>query len=92
VPSPSPALPIDDTLSLAAPSTISSRPSRPLPTDSPPARLHRLCWSEMESPGGYPESPLDQDDVVYPCKGCGEILEEGKAFELGMHSSSRHGG
>ncbi|KAF2127642.1 RhoGAP-domain-containing protein [Dothidotthia symphoricarpi CBS 119687] len=35
----------------------------------------------MESPT-YPESPLDQDDVVYPCKGCGEILEEGKAFEL----------
>ncbi|KAF2713127.1 RhoGAP-domain-containing protein [Pleomassaria siparia CBS 279.74] len=35
----------------------------------------------MESPGGYPESPLD-DEVVYPCKGCGEILEEGKAFEL----------
>ncbi|KAJ4364637.1 Rho-type gtpase-activating protein [Neocucurbitaria cava] len=27
----------------------------------------------MESPGAYPESPLDQDDV---------ILEEGKAFEL----------
>ncbi|KAH3996300.1 hypothetical protein HBI56_139580 [Parastagonospora nodorum] len=36
----------------------------------------------MESPGAYPESPTDQDDVVYPCKGCGEILEEGKAFEL----------
>ncbi|OCL01731.1 RhoGAP-domain-containing protein [Glonium stellatum] len=36
----------------------------------------------MDSPGAYPESPLDQDDVVYPCKGCGEILEEGKAFEL----------
>ncbi|KAH8723605.1 hypothetical protein GQ44DRAFT_619866 [Phaeosphaeriaceae sp. PMI808] len=36
----------------------------------------------MESPGAYPESPIDQDDVVYPCKGCGEILEEGKAFEL----------
>ncbi|KAF1942254.1 RhoGAP-domain-containing protein [Clathrospora elynae] len=35
----------------------------------------------MESPGAYPESPID-DDVVYPCKGCGEILEEGKAFEL----------
>lgn len=32
----------------------------------------------------YPESPMDQEDVVYPCKGCGEILEEGKAFELGM--------
>jgi hypothetical protein len=27
----------------------------------------------MESPGAYPESPLDQDDVVYPCKGCGEV-------------------
>ncbi|KAF2817293.1 RhoGAP-domain-containing protein [Mytilinidion resinicola] len=36
----------------------------------------------MESPGAYPESPLDPDDVVYPCKNCGEILEEGKAFEL----------
>ncbi|KAK3670808.1 Rho-type gtpase-activating protein [Recurvomyces mirabilis] len=37
----------------------------------------------MESPGvHYPESLADQDDVVYPCKGCGEILEEGKAFEL----------
>ncbi|EMD85955.1 hypothetical protein COCC4DRAFT_175694 [Bipolaris maydis ATCC 48331] len=35
----------------------------------------------MESPGAYPESPID-DEVVYPCKGCGEILEEGKAFEL----------
>ncbi|GKT92883.1 hypothetical protein Ct61P_10733 [Colletotrichum tofieldiae] len=31
----------------------------------------------------YLESPMDQDDV-FPCKGCGEILEEGKAFELGM--------
>ncbi|KID92099.1 Rho GTPase-activating protein domain protein [Metarhizium guizhouense ARSEF 977] len=29
----------------------------------------------------YIESPLDNDDV-FPCKGCGEILEEGKAFEL----------
>ncbi|KAF2750093.1 RhoGAP-domain-containing protein [Sporormia fimetaria CBS 119925] len=27
----------------------------------------------MDSPGAYPESPLDQDDVVYPCKGCGEV-------------------
>ncbi|KAF4865725.1 putative Rho-type GTPase-activating protein 4 [Colletotrichum siamense] len=31
----------------------------------------------------YLESPMDADDV-FPCKGCGEILEEGKAFELGM--------
>ncbi|KAK2784900.1 Rho-type gtpase-activating protein [Onygenales sp. PD_12] len=36
----------------------------------------------MESPTGYPESPSDLDDIPYPCKGCGEILEEGKAFEL----------
>ncbi|RMZ88124.1 hypothetical protein DV736_g4642, partial [Chaetothyriales sp. CBS 134916] len=32
--------------------------------------------------GQYPDSPLDVDDVPYPCKGCGEILEEGRAFEL----------
>ncbi|ETN43640.1 uncharacterized protein HMPREF1541_02799 [Cyphellophora europaea CBS 101466] len=30
----------------------------------------------------YPDSPYDAEDVPYPCKGCGEILEEGKAFEL----------
>ncbi|KAF2136777.1 uncharacterized protein K452DRAFT_312890 [Aplosporella prunicola CBS 121167] len=36
----------------------------------------------MESPGPYPESPMDDVDVIYHCKGCGEILEEGKAFEL----------
>ncbi|KAL3480278.1 Chimaerin and related Rho GTPase activating protein [Aspergillus californicus] len=37
----------------------------------------------MESPTAYPpESPMEQDDVPFPCKGCGEILEEGKAFEL----------
>ncbi|KAL8657451.1 MAG: hypothetical protein Q9226_001901 [Calogaya cf. arnoldii] len=36
----------------------------------------------MDSPTGYPESPLEQDDAAYPCKGCGEILDEGKAFEL----------
>ncbi|KAL1969361.1 hypothetical protein VTN77DRAFT_9554 [Rasamsonia byssochlamydoides] len=36
----------------------------------------------MESPAGYPESPMDVDDIPFPCKGCGEILEEGKAFEL----------
>ncbi|KAG5304953.1 chimerin [Histoplasma capsulatum G186AR] len=35
----------------------------------------------MESPTGNPESPLD-DDTPIPCQGCGEILEEGKAFEL----------
>ncbi|KAI0012978.1 RhoGAP-domain-containing protein [Xylariaceae sp. FL0662B] len=29
----------------------------------------------------YMEAPMDGEDV-FPCKGCGEILEEGKAFEL----------
>jgi hypothetical protein len=37
----------------------------------------------MHSPAVYAESNGDPDDMVYPCKGCGEILEEGKAFELG---------
>ncbi|TGO25920.1 hypothetical protein BPAE_0070g00400 [Botrytis paeoniae] len=38
----------------------------------------------MESPDNstYLESPMEGDDVAYPCKGCGDILEEGKAFEL----------
>ncbi|KAL4934614.1 putative Rho GTPase activator Rga [Aspergillus undulatus] len=37
----------------------------------------------MESPTSYPpESPMEQEDIPVPCKGCGEILEEGKAFEL----------
>ncbi|GAM84516.1 hypothetical protein ANO11243_025120 [Dothideomycetidae sp. 11243] len=36
----------------------------------------------VESPISYPESPMEESDAVYPCKGCGEILEEGKAFEL----------
>lgn len=29
----------------------------------------------------YLDSPMEADDV-FPCKGCGDILEEGKAFEL----------
>ena len=69
----------------------------------------------MEQPSavGFPDSPLDPDDVAYPCKGCGnvcfgplswssrctvrasktdaalQILEEGKAFELGKSTASR---
>ncbi|KAL1604102.1 hypothetical protein SLS60_005694 [Paraconiothyrium brasiliense] len=38
--------------------------------------------SESWSDDGY-GSPVPEDDVLYSCKGCGEILEEGKAFELG---------
>ncbi|KAL7628090.1 Rho-type gtpase-activating protein [Parahypoxylon ruwenzoriense] len=29
----------------------------------------------------YTDTPMESDDI-FPCKGCGEILEEGKAFEL----------
>ncbi|KAJ5246782.1 hypothetical protein N7468_001765 [Penicillium chermesinum] len=36
----------------------------------------------MESPTLQPESPMEQEDMSFPCMGCGEILEEGKAFEL----------
>ncbi|KAI5779305.1 hypothetical protein EDC01DRAFT_312233 [Geopyxis carbonaria] len=37
----------------------------------------------MESPGLPPDSPLlDDDDIPVPCKGCSNVLEEGKAFEL----------
>ncbi|KAJ5152095.1 hypothetical protein N7492_010390 [Penicillium capsulatum] len=36
----------------------------------------------MESPVNHPESPMEQEDVPYPCMGCGDVLEEGKAFEL----------
>ncbi|KAF2479422.1 hypothetical protein BDY17DRAFT_327394 [Neohortaea acidophila] len=40
--------------------------------------------ASVEGPMLHPESPtpMDHEDVIYPCKGCGEILEEGKAFEL----------
>ncbi|KAH8880637.1 RhoGAP-domain-containing protein [Thozetella sp. PMI_491] len=35
----------------------------------------------MTTMDDYLDSPMDSEDV-FPCKGCGEILEEGKAFEL----------
>ncbi|KAI1003380.1 hypothetical protein K3495_g4824 [Podosphaera aphanis] len=35
----------------------------------------------MESQADYDDGPPDSDEI-YPCKGCGDILEEGKAFEL----------
>lgn len=33
----------------------------------------------MESPAGYPgfpDSPMEQDEAAYPCKGCGEVLHQ----------------
>ena len=41
----------------------------------------------LESPMTVPDTPTDGDEALYPCKGCGEILEEGKAFELGKSSN-----
>lgn len=38
---------------------------------------------KMDSPADY----FDDDEAVFPCKGCGEILEEGKAFELGTFAN-----
>jgi hypothetical protein len=47
------------------------RPVRVPYPSAPTADTHH--HSSMESPGAYPESPSEQDDVVYPCKGCGEV-------------------
>lgn len=27
----------------------------------------------MESPTYLPESPMEQEDIPFPCKGCGEV-------------------
>jgi RNA polymerase-interacting CarD/CdnL/TRCF family regulator len=29
----------------------------------------------VEAPSNFPSFPVEQDDVVYPCKGCGEVDE-----------------
>jgi hypothetical protein len=34
----------------------------------------------------YLDNTMEAEET-YICKGCGEILEEGKAFELGMFNS-----
>ena len=39
--------------------------------------------SHNESIEPKSKGDLEEDDKAYRCKGCGEILEEGKAFELG---------
>lgn len=38
----------------------------------------------MDAVDEYLDNALESDDI-FPCKGCGEILEEGKAFELAGH-------
>jgi hypothetical protein len=32
------------------------------------------------------EEQLEKEDGLYPCKGCGEILEPGRAYKLGKHT------
>ena len=53
----------------------------------PDSSFTTVSHDYLDSEDRYPESLLDadsdQDDIVYPCRGCGEILEEGKAFALG---------
>ncbi|KAG9624055.1 hypothetical protein KCU64_g19982, partial [Aureobasidium melanogenum] len=39
---------------------------------------------ETDTNSNYPESPTEEDEV-FLCKGCGEILEQGRAFELAGH-------
>lgn len=31
----------------------------------------------MESPMAFPESPMEGDDIAYPCKGCGQVSGSG---------------
>lgn len=50
------------------------------------ATLEELVPSEAEStlepPQAEPESRTEWEAGIYPCRGCGEVLEEGKAFML----------
>ncbi|KEQ71510.1 RhoGAP-domain-containing protein [Aureobasidium namibiae CBS 147.97] len=39
---------------------------------------------DADTNSNYPESPTEEDEV-FLCKGCGEILEQGRAFELAGH-------
>ena len=41
------------------------------PSDLPPSTQE--FSPSMEPSAGYPESPMEPDDVLYPCKGCGEV-------------------
>ena len=58
-------------------STQTQQPSLPtLPRTDP---LDRLVQSDSSPQSVEPRD----DDLIYTCKGCGEILEEGNAFEIG---------
>ena len=40
----------------------------------------------MELPAGYPESPMEPDEVVFPCKGCGEVRHSPHELSLAVLS------
>lgn len=40
----------------------------------------------MELPAGYPDSPLEPDEVVFPCKGCGEVRHSPHELSLAVCS------
>jgi len=46
-------------------------------------RAAEASISGLEIPSDHKYPSSDEEYVVYPCKGCGEILVEGKAFEIG---------
>lgn len=50
-------------------------PRRRVVEDIGDRRASLTAWPEstMESPGEYLESPMEGDDVAYPCKGCGDV-------------------
>ena len=41
--------------------------------------LHRPSEEviKMDSPAGFSDTAMDQDDIPYPCKGCGEVCTMG---------------
>jgi hypothetical protein len=43
-----------------------------------------MAMLDTSSTSPFPDASLEED-VVFPCKGCGDLLEEGKAFELGEY-------
>ena len=47
-------------------------------------------WPSQLQPTSSQRHELENDEIFYPCKGCGEILEERKSFKLGMFNLSNH--
>lgn len=39
----------------------------------------------MDSPAGFSDTAMDQDDIPYPCKGCGEVRTMAYLCETGAN-------